>query len=100
MPRFTTEVAHGLGRKEATERLEKLLQGVRERYQDQLDDLEHSWNGDTLTVSFSAFAMNIKGKMSVEDERVVVEGTFPLAAMIFRGQAEQTIRRELEKVLA
>jgi hypothetical protein len=43
--------------------------------------------------------MPIQGQMNVHSEQVQVSGTLPLAAALFRGQIEKTIRGELATLL-
>ncbi|MBI3837770.1 MAG: polyhydroxyalkanoic acid system family protein [Planctomycetia bacterium] len=44
--------------------------------------------------------MNIKGELTVDPNEVKINGVLPFAAMMFKGKIEQTVREELEKVLA
>ena len=43
MPSFNTEVAHTIGKEQATERLKGLLGEVRNKYKDQVSDLQEEW---------------------------------------------------------
>ena len=38
--------------------------------------------------------------MTVEPNQVVLQGSLPFAAMMFKGKIEQTVKEELEKALA
>lgn len=100
MPGFSTEVAHQLGRQEATERLKGFLDKVQEKYKDQVKNLEGEWEEHILTFSFRTFGFNISGKLTVEEELAKLEGKLPFAAVAFRGKIEKGIREQLEKTLA
>ena len=100
MPGFKTEVPHQLDRETATERLKTFLEKVRQQYQGQVSNLQESWNEDTLTFAFSTYGFKISGTLTVAAGAVLLGGRLPLAAMMFKGKIEQTIRDELAKVLA
>ena len=56
-----------------------------------------------LGVSASTYYQRATGQRSaraVEDERVVVNGDLPFAAMMFKGKIEQALREQMTKVLA
>jgi hypothetical protein len=100
MPSFNTEVAHQLGKEQATERLKGLMGEVRNKYKDQVSDLQEEWQGDTLNYSFKTYGFTIKGDLKVNEDAIVMNGSLPIAALAFRGKIEQSIRSELEKRLA
>ena len=99
MPSFNTEVAHAIGKEQATERLKGLLGEVRNKYKDQVSDLQEEWQGDTLNYSFKTYGFTIKGDLKVNEDVIVMNGSLPIAALAFRGKIEQSIRSELEKRL-
>lgn len=100
MPSFAVNVPNPLGKEQAAERLKGFLTKVRDRYQDQVKNLEESWEGDSLNFSFSSYGFTIKGLLVVEEEVIRINGDLPFAAMMFKGKIEQSITSELEKVLA
>ncbi len=100
MPSLTIKVPHSLGTEEATTRLKSFFEKLKERHQDKMSNLEEQWDGNCLNYAFSTFGFNIKGDMNVESEEVCVNGNLPFAAMMFKGKIEQSVREELEKVLA
>jgi putative polyhydroxyalkanoate system protein len=100
MPSLTITVPHSLGADEATARLKTFLERLKEKYKDQMSNLEQQWEGNKLDYGFSTFGFNIKGDLNVEPNEVRVSGSLPFAAMMFKGKIEQSIREELEKLLA
>ena len=100
MPTLTINTPHSLGAEEAKARLQKFFEKIKEQYKDKVSNLEEKWDGDRLEYSFSTFGFNIKGDMNVEPGEVKVNGNLPFAAMMFKGQIEQTVKSELEKLLA
>jgi putative polyhydroxyalkanoate system protein len=100
MPTVTISTPHSLGAEEATARLKKMFAKLKERYGDQLSNLEESWSDNKLDYSFSTYGMSVKGDIAIEPDQVKVNGNLPFAAMMFKGKIEQMVRDELEKLLA
>lgn len=99
MPAFTTQVPHALPRDEAADKLKAFVETVRREHGEKVQNLRGQWRETTLQFAFTAYGMAVEGSMFVEEAHVRVEGTLPLAASLFRGQIEQTIRGELVKIL-
>ncbi len=100
MPSLTIAVPHTLTAEEAKERLQSLFSKIKEKYGDQVSNLEESWDGNKLAYAFSTFGFNIKGDMNVEPNEIQINGSIPFAAMMFKGKIEQSVREQLEKTLA
>lgn len=100
MPSLTITVPHTLGAEEATTRLKSFFEKLKARHQDKMSNLEEQWDGNRLAYAFSTFGFNIKGDLNIEPGEVRVNGSLPFAAMMFKGKIEQSVREELEKVLA
>jgi hypothetical protein len=99
MPSLKISVPHNLGQEEATMRLKGFLTKVRERYQNQVSDLEETWTDNRLDFAFKTYGFHIKGRIVVEPAEVQFEGQLPFAAMMFKGKIEQTLRDEITRVL-
>jgi len=100
MAGFNIEVPHPGDKDSAKTKLQTFLEKVRDKYQDQVSNLEESWDGDVLNYAFTTYGFNIKGALEVKDDKVAVQGSLPFAALAFRGKIEETIKTELEKQLA
>ena len=100
MPSLTITMPHALGADAATERLKTFFEKLKARHQDKVSNLEEQWTGNRLDYSFSTFGFNIKGDLTVEPNEIKVNGSLPFAAMMFKGKIEQSVREELEKLLA
>lgn len=100
MPSLSITVPHALGADEAVARLKSLFEKIKERHADKVSNLEESWDGNRLSYGFSTYGFNIKGDLNIEPDAVVVNGSLPFAAMMFKGKIEQAVREELEKRLA
>jgi hypothetical protein len=100
MPSFRTEVPHQLGQQQATERLKRFLDAVRERYKEFVTDLQGHWADNVLTFSLKTYGFKIDGTLTVDDDAARLAGNLPLAALAFRGKIEQSIASELRRELA
>lgn len=100
MPSFSTEVNHALGRERATEMLKDFVLRVRDRYKDQVSQLDGGWNDNVLDFSLTTYGFKITGSLVVEDTKVRLEGNLPFAALAFRGKIEQSIADEIRKELS
>jgi putative polyhydroxyalkanoic acid system protein len=99
MPKLSVTVPHQLGKQEATTRLQGILEKIRERYQDQLSDLQETWNANVLSFSFKTYGFGIKGTMTVDDSDVKIDGDLPFAAMMFKGKIETDLKNTLSRWL-
>jgi hypothetical protein len=99
MPKLTVNVPHALGQEVATERLQGILEKMKERYQSQFSDLQESWLGNVLSFGFKTFGFAIKGTMDVQPSEVKVDADLPFAAMMFKGKIEQELKTTLGRWL-
>lgn len=100
MPKSTVSVNHSLGQERAVELLKRFLPRLRDKFQGQVSDLEEAWTDNILNFSFKTFGFKIEGKMDVAEDNVKLEQNLPLAAMMFKGKVEDSIRTELGKLLS
>lgn len=100
MPKFNVTVPHDLSEEEARQRLDHLLDAVRDKFQDQVSDLEQSWQDDKLHFGFKTYGIKLSGVASVTDNDLTVDGELPFSAMMFKGKIESGIREHLAKILA
>lgn len=100
MPSLTMAVPHELGEAEAAQRLRGYFAKLKNRYADQVSNLEDTWEGNLLKFAFSTYGMNVQGKLEVSDSSVKVDSTVPFAAMMFKGKIESSVRSELDRILA
>lgn len=99
MPKMNVEVPHQLTADEAKSRLERKAEFLESRFGDQVKDMTQSWVGNVLNFGFKTMGMRFDGSVGVEDQRVVVNGDIPFAAMMFKGKIESEIRQQLEQIL-
>jgi len=100
MPKSSVSVSHNLEHEEIMNRLKEFLPGLSQKFQGQIKDIEQSWDENVLSFSFRTMGTTIKGELTVTDDNVTVEQNLPIAAMMFKGRIEESIRSELQKLLA
>ena len=100
MPSFKSEVPHQLGKEKAVERLSSFLDGVAEKYKDQVSKLDGTWSENVLDFSLTTFGFAITGTLTVDEDVARLDGKLPFAAVAFRGKIEKGIASELERALA
>jgi hypothetical protein len=100
MPSINISVPHQLGEEEAASRVKNLLAKVKDRHQDKISNLEEKWEGNQLSGGFTTYGFNIKGTVKVEPNEVKINGSLPIAAMMFKGKIEQTVKEELTRLLS
>jgi putative polyhydroxyalkanoic acid system protein len=91
MAKITVERPHSLGREQAREKAEQLVEKLAYRY-----GLAHEWVGDTVKLE----GKGAKGKVEVEDEliRINIDLNFILSTM--SGSIKSEVERVLDKALA
>lgn len=100
MPKFNVRVPHSLPQADAKQRLDGFAKVISEKLQDQVSDLEQSWEGDTLRFRFKTYGIPLSGGIKVEDKQLVVDGELPITAMMFKGKIESSIYGHLAELLA
>src|SRR5947207_2107022 len=100
MPSFSTQVPHPLDQQAAIAKLSGLLGALQHKYKDVASDIEGAWTDNVLNFSLKVMGFKITGKVTVQDKLALVEGQLPLAAAMFRGRIEESIKAEMAKELA
>ena len=100
MPTLSVAVSHTLGQEEAVQRLKDQFDVVKDKYGQQISDLQQQWNGNELGFRFAVLGIQVKGTVATDASEVKVAAELPYAAMLFKGTIEQQIRDELDKILA
>jgi hypothetical protein len=99
VPKIHFEIPHPLSAADAKEKLQRFVEALQSKFQDNVSELSQGWNGDSLGFGFKTFGIKIVGKIDVEDKRIIVDGDLPLTAMMFKGKIESEMRQQLERLL-
>lgn len=100
MPKMTITVPHQLGEQEALNRIQGMLNDMKQQHGNQIQDLQEQWNGNKGTFSFKAQGFKLAGTLDVEPSQIIMSGDLPWAAKPFQGTIEATIRERAERLLA
>jgi hypothetical protein len=100
MPSFSIEVPHTLDQSTAIAKLTGLIDALQTKYKDVASNVEGNWTDNVLAFSLKVMGFTITGKLTVQDKLATVQGQLPLAAAMFRGRIEESIKSELQKELA
>jgi hypothetical protein len=100
MPNIKLSVPHNLGQEEAKRRLTKLISESREKFRDQVSDLQESWNGNVDNFSFRAMGFSVDGKLDVQPSSLIIDMNFPWAVLPFKGKVESEILKHAAELLA
>ncbi len=90
---------HTLGRDEAIERLQRFIELAKEQYGTHVSDLQEAWHEEGLDFSFRAMGFSTNGTLRVEASQVHLHSHLPLAALVFKGKIEESVRKQLARVL-
>ncbi len=99
MPQMNVSVGHELDPDEAVKRLRSFLELIKQAYGHQVSQLEENWDERSGKFSFKAMGFKTSGSVEVNHQEVRVTGQLPLAALMFRGKIEETLRTNLTKAL-
>ena len=99
MPSVKVVVDHALNQKDAKERIKKLFDKLKEDFQDKITDVNEVWNENHSDFSFKIMGLTMKGKLSVSDSNVSLNGQIPFTALPFKKVIENTIKQEAIKLL-
>ena len=100
MPSFSIDVPHTLDQQAAVDKLTGLMSALQTRYKDVASDIQGSWVDNVLNFSLKVMGFTSSGKVTVHDKLAKVEGQLPLAAAMFRGRIEESIKSEMQKELS
>lgn len=99
MPNLHLELPHALDQDEAVERLKKKFAAARTQYQSHVSKFEDAWRDHTFSFSLQAMGMTVSGVVAVEPNKVRLDMTLPLAAMLFKRAIEDRLRQEVDGLL-
>jgi|SRR5579872_1645597 len=93
-------IPHALGLEEAKRRISDFVARKKERTDSRFTDLEQSNNGQIESFKFRAMGFSVGGWFKIQPAELLVEISFPLAALPFKGLVEKEIRSQAEAILA
>ena len=100
MTTITTEMPHSLPKAEVATRLRNELDKRRGELEQKVSDLETHWSGDELAYSFAIYGFKVEGTLVVAEDSVKIMSNVPMTALMFKGQIQQTIQNEFDKLIS
>jgi hypothetical protein len=93
MPRISLSIPHCLGEEEAKTRVTGFIAQARQQIGG-VSDMKENWVGNVGTYKFRAVGFAVEGRLEILPEILAVEIDFPLAALPWKGKAENEIRTQ------
>ena len=90
---------HHTTQEDALQAIQGLFPGLLQEYGDQIRDLQHSQDGNSISFSFRLKGLQIKGTVEVTEDLVVLEAELPLIARPFEKQISLAVSRKLRELL-
>lgn len=99
MPKFSFSIPHTLSAEDAKGRLDKFIEALEAKADGSVADLERQWVDNALVFGFKTYGIKIGGRMTVEEDKVAIDGDLPISAMMFKGKIESEIKKQLDRLL-
>ena len=100
MPTLDITVPHRLTQAEATERLNKKREEIKEQHTYTVSDLKETWTTPhSLDFAFKILGFSLTGTVESLESSVRIAVALPIVATVMKGTIESQVRRELEQVL-
>ncbi len=100
MANLDIAIPHNLPKQEALTRIQGLLGQLRKEQAGTISHVNETWNGNEGDFSFSAKGFDISGKITVEEDKVSINGQLPFALSFFKGKISQVIREKAGELLS
>lgn len=100
MPGMKVSVTHQLDTEEAVRRIRGLVQQIKTKFAEKVDNIEESWNGSEGDFRFTVMGMDVSGTIVVDEGTVEIEGKIPFAVLPFKGRIESVIQEKAQELLS
>ena len=99
MPKIELNIPHSLTKDEALTRIQTILPQLKEQHSDKIKDLDESWINNTGEFKFKISGFKVSGTLQVGENFVLINGEIPFAALLFKGQIENSIKEKAMELL-
>lgn len=99
MPRISLSLPHDLNENEAKQRIVGFISQARQQIGG-VSDMKENWVGNIGTYKFRAVGFAVESRLEVLPNTLAVEIDFPMAALPWKGKAENEIRTQACALLA
>ncbi|MEP7111310.1 MAG: polyhydroxyalkanoic acid system family protein [Ferruginibacter sp.] len=97
---MTVSIPHQLTKADVRTRIRKLLDSVKSRIGDKVQNLEEDWKEDLGTFKFSLSGQPVSGTIRIFETSVQADIELPLIATLFKGKIKSLIEEEGAKILS
>ena len=94
------EIPHQHNKEEAQARIKNLLQNLKEKYADKINNVQENWLEDTGTFSLAMGPFSTSGSIAVKENLVEIDLTIPFIAGLYKNQIRSLIESQAKEVLA
>ena len=99
MPRISLSIPHDLNEDEAKTRVVGFIAQARQQIGG-VSDMKENWVGNVGTYKFRAVGFAVEGRLEVLPNFLAVEIDFPIAALPWKGKAENEILTQAGALLS
>ncbi|MFQ6028156.1 MAG: polyhydroxyalkanoic acid system family protein [Dehalococcoidia bacterium] len=89
------QIPHHSTKEAAKQKIESGAEKLLGEFGSEVSNVAHSWNGDTMNLSFRTHGFNIKGRVEVTSSHVIVDVGMPLLARPFENKARLAVGDKL-----
>lgn len=97
--KITVNVPHKLTRETAKSRIESGFSKVQEQIAGKSVDIQQNWQGDNLLFSAGAMGQKITGKLTVFDDKVLIEVDLPWILAKLSGGIQDKLKKGTQLLL-
>ncbi len=97
--KITVNVPHKLTRETAKDRIESGFSKVQEQIAGKSVEIQQNWQGDNLLFSAGAMGQKITGKLTVFDDKVLIEVDLPWILAKLSGGIQDKLKKGTQLLL-
>ncbi|HTN06655.1 polyhydroxyalkanoic acid system family protein [Agriterribacter sp.] len=94
------EIPHQHTKAEAQTRIKNLLQNLKEKYADKVNNVQENWLEDTGTFSVAMGPFSTSGSIVIKESLVEIDLAIPFIAGLYKNQIRGLIEAQAKEVLA
>ena len=93
------EISHQHTKEEAQARVRHLLQNLKEKYSDKINNVEESWSENQGTFSLAVGPFSTSGSITVKENLVEINLNIPFIAGLYKNQIRSLIESQAKEML-
>ena len=93
-------IKHNVEYGRAVECSDEILKELAQTHKDKISEMQYSRTDNITDFSFKVMSFRVKGKLTVNIDNILIDGTLPLAASFFKNIIENTIRQHAEELIS